>query len=185
MSFEEKALQRDRVYQINRIKETDLPEPVRPRIAEMFCEWVGGALPTTIQWEYAVRGPESLLYPWGNEWDPLKGNFADVNGFLPRPDHLQHYSRFTPVDAYPEGVSPFGLYDMMGNMPEYASVINPNEQGPFWYVHGKCLKDRTIPPAWFFYMAFQKGTSAWYTGFRPVRNQWPRSLWPGFEAQAA
>ena len=157
----------------------NLPESVGTYVAEYFCSWIGGKLPTALEWEYAARGPESLLYPWGNEWNPLKGNFADSNGVLPRPEHLKGY-RFTPVDAYPEGASPFGVYDMVGNMPEFTSMTS--EQGGL-HIRGMSMKNRTFSPAWFFYIPLFGPSIPWYTAFRPVQNKWHRTVWPGFERE--
>ncbi len=173
--YEKGKLRRNWIYTKEQPNYLDKPEPFNPLVAKAFCRWIGGTFPTAMQWEYAARGSEGLLYPWGESWDPLKGNFADMNGYLPRPEQLQHYKRYTPIDAYPEGASPFGLYDMVGNMPEYVTL--PDTEG--LHIRGQCLKNKTAPPAWFFYIPLFEPSIPWYTGFRPVRNQWPRSLWPG------
>lgn len=75
--------------------------------AEAYANWRGGSLPTDAQWEYAARGPEALLYPWGNEWDPTLANVVDSEGT-------------TPVGSYPEGASWVGALDMAGNAMEWS-----------------------------------------------------------------
>jgi len=76
--------------------------------AETYCQWAGGHLPTDAQWEYAARGPNGNLYPWGDQSPSLSlANLADYIGDT------------QPVDAYPSGVSYFGLYNMTGNIWEW------------------------------------------------------------------
>ena len=61
-------------------------EPDHPRVcvtwyeAEAYARWRGGQLPTEAQWEYAARGPQSLIYPWGNTIDSSKANVVDSSG---------------------------------------------------------------------------------------------------------
>jgi formylglycine-generating enzyme required for sulfatase activity len=88
--------------------------PDHPRVcitwyeAEAYARWRGGALPTEAQWEYAARGPESLIYPWGNEWNPELANVVDSDGT-------------TPVGSYPDGTSWVGALDMSGNAMEWVN----------------------------------------------------------------
>jgi formylglycine-generating enzyme required for sulfatase activity len=74
--------------------------------ADAYANWRGGALPTEAQWEYAARGPESSIYPWGNEWNPDLANVVDS-------------TTLTPVGSYPEGASWVGAEDMAGNVMEW------------------------------------------------------------------
>lgn len=99
----------------------DLPDAPRACItwyeAEAYAAWRGGMLPTEAQWEWAARGPEGRIYPWGDEWNSDFANVVDSEGVV-------------PVGSYPDGASWVGALDMSGNVMEWArDWWTPNYRG--------------------------------------------------------
>jgi|GEM_PF-1009120 len=93
--------------------------------ARDYCEFQGGRLPTESEWEYASRGPDDLIYPWGNEFDALSANFCDENCELSWAENSldDGFSRTAPVNSYPDGISWVGAYNLSGNVKEWVSTL--------------------------------------------------------------
>jgi formylglycine-generating enzyme required for sulfatase activity len=131
--------------------------------AQVYCEWAGARLPTEAEWEYAFRGEQALIYPWGDSFDGAKLNYCDSNCDTAHADdrYDDGHTRTAPAGSFSQDASWCGALDMSGNVSEwvadwlsdYSGEAESNPAGPL------SGNDKIIRGGnWFFHPVYCQGT---------------------------
>ena len=105
--------------------------------ASNYCKWLSEKtgrkfrLPTEEEWEYAARGPQSSIYPWGNQWNDSYANTFEsgINDII-------------AVGCFIEGISEFGVFDCSGQIWEWTSTLDTELWKKAWPSHMRSANDK-------------------------------------------
>lgn len=133
-----------------------------------YAKWAKKRLPTQAEWQLAAQGTDKRLWPWGNDFH---GTFCNNS-----------FGKSTPVDAFPKGQSPYGVYDMVGNVwqmtndmyfngSDYFTVIRGGSyykpDSSWWYIQGG---PQSLDKTQILLMVSQGYDRSSTVGFRCVRD---------------
>ncbi len=128
--------------------------------ARAYAKWAGKRLPHEWEWQYAAQGTDGRLYPWGNDWNVANMPPASKAREMPEP---------ADVDAHPQGASPFGVEDLVGNVWQWTDEFHDEHTRAAALRGGSNYLPQTSH--WYFPQAYQLDQHGKYLLMAPAKDR--------------
>lgn len=128
--------------------------------ARAYASWAQKRLPHEWEWQYAAQGTDGRVFPWGNDWNPA---------CMPKPNRGRTLLPPDDVDAHPEGASPFGVMDLVGNVWQWTDEFFDEHTRSAVVRGGSAYQPQTSH--WYFPQAYQLDQHGRYLLMSPGRDR--------------